>query len=220
MPTKKFFMPHYPREIQPSPISSPCQVYPSPAGRTDPSTWQTQKFATAIYPTMALLNHSCDHNVAKYFVGSRMFVVAGRNIREGEEVCENYYPPYHYMDTRTRRGWLRYEPQDLLNHPAWTYVHLSWFATGKQTTLRPAVHLKNQPMQTQQKKIQPIKPQEIFRWTPGLRSHPLCSIRMRFNNTFRVCHSLLLSLLPTGSITASSAAARPARATTRPWRAA
>ena len=33
--------------------------------------------------------------------------------------------------------------------------------------LRPAVHLKNQPMQPQWKNLQPIKTQEIFRWTPG-----------------------------------------------------
>ena len=36
-----------------------------------------------------------------------MFVVAERSIRKGEEVCENYYPHYQYMDTRTRRQWLR-----------------------------------------------------------------------------------------------------------------
>ena len=47
----------------------------------------------------------------KYFVGGgRMMVVAERSIREGEEVCENYYPHYHYMGTRTRREWLRYQP--------------------------------------------------------------------------------------------------------------
>ena len=43
------------------------------------------------------------------------------------------------------------------------YTHLAC-----SLPLRPAVHLKNQPMQTQWKKFQPIKPQEIFRWTPGL----------------------------------------------------
>ena len=38
-----------------------------------------------------------------------MCVVAERAIRAGEEVCENYYPHYQYMDTRKRREWLRYE---------------------------------------------------------------------------------------------------------------
>ena len=56
---------------------------------------------------MALLNHSCDNNVFKYFVGSRMFVVAERDIRQGEEVSESYYPFYPYMDTKSRREWLR-----------------------------------------------------------------------------------------------------------------
>ena len=47
---------------------------------------------------------------SQYFVGGgRMCVVAERAIRAGEEVCENYYPHYHYMDTRKRREWLRYE---------------------------------------------------------------------------------------------------------------
>ena len=47
---------------------------------------------------------------SQYFVGGgRMCVVAERAIRAGEEVCENYFPHYQYMDTRKRREWLRYE---------------------------------------------------------------------------------------------------------------
>ena len=45
---------------------SHLQIYPAcPAGRRDPGTWETRQLATAIYPTMALLNHSCDNNVTK-----------------------------------------------------------------------------------------------------------------------------------------------------------
>ena len=51
---------------QSQPISSHLQIYPAcPAGRRDPGTWETRQLATAIYPTMALLNHSCDNNVTK-----------------------------------------------------------------------------------------------------------------------------------------------------------
>ena len=52
--------------LQSQQIPSHLQIYPaSPAGRRDPGTWETRQLATAIYPTMALLNHSCDNNVTK-----------------------------------------------------------------------------------------------------------------------------------------------------------
>ena len=72
------------------------------------SKWEMRQFATGIYPAMALLNHSCDPNVTKYFVGSRMYVVADRNVARGEELSENYYAFYPYMERRQRREWLRY----------------------------------------------------------------------------------------------------------------
>ena len=39
---------------------------------------------TAIYPTLALLNHSCDPNITKYFDGKKVIVVAGKKIRKGK----------------------------------------------------------------------------------------------------------------------------------------
>ena len=38
--------------------------------------------------------------------------------------------------------------------------------------VRRGVNLKNQPIQTRWKNFQPIKPQEIFRWTPHLTQGP------------------------------------------------
>ena len=38
---------------------------------------------TAIYPTLALLNHSCDPNITKYFDGKKVIVVAGKKIFKG-----------------------------------------------------------------------------------------------------------------------------------------
>ena len=38
---------------------------------------------TAVYPTLALLNHSCDPNITKYFDGRTVVVVAGKAISKG-----------------------------------------------------------------------------------------------------------------------------------------
>ena len=46
----------------------------------------------ALYPTLCLLNHSCDNNVYKYFAGDTVVVIAHKNILEGEEVTEEYFP--------------------------------------------------------------------------------------------------------------------------------
>ncbi len=55
-------------------------------------------FASAIFPTLALLHRSCDHNITKYFLpGGKVVAVAARNIAKGEEVTENYYPHFAYM---------------------------------------------------------------------------------------------------------------------------
>jgi hypothetical protein len=53
--------------------SPSLQIFPSDSSM-DHTKWDTRVIGTAIYPTMALLNHSCDPNVTKYFVGSRQEV--------------------------------------------------------------------------------------------------------------------------------------------------
>ena len=45
--------------------------------------WKMQMVGTAIYPALALLNHSCDPNITKYFSGSTVIAVASRNIFKG-----------------------------------------------------------------------------------------------------------------------------------------
>ena len=49
--------------------------------------------ATAIYPTLALLNHSCDPNIAKYFDGKTVFVVAAKKISKGMLRVNNLHYP-------------------------------------------------------------------------------------------------------------------------------
>ena len=46
--------------------------------------WRSKSYATAVFPTLALLNHACDHNVAKVFYGKTVLVFAGRNISKGK----------------------------------------------------------------------------------------------------------------------------------------
>ena len=74
----------------------------------DPDAPCTYTSATALYPTLALLNHSCRPNTAKFASdGTRITVVAVRAIEEGEEVTENYYPAFQCMGREARRDWLR-----------------------------------------------------------------------------------------------------------------
>ena len=56
----------------------------------DWSLWKSASYATAVFPTLALLNHSCDPNITKVFSGTFVYVVAGRNINKGTiVVCDN-----------------------------------------------------------------------------------------------------------------------------------
>ncbi|KAB7506023.1 SET and MYND domain-containing protein 4 [Armadillidium nasatum] len=46
--------------------------------------------AEGIYPTISLLNHSCDPNVFRYCVGKECVVLAGKTIRKGEQLLDSY----------------------------------------------------------------------------------------------------------------------------------
>ena len=74
---------------------------------------QTQEFenkqrviAHGLFPTLCLLNHSCDNNVYKYFAGDTVVVIAHKNILEGEEVTEEYFPSVQAFPKDQRRIWL------------------------------------------------------------------------------------------------------------------
>eukprot|EP00095_Tigriopus_kingsejongensis_P006087 maker-scaffold712_size108441-snap-gene-0.33 protein:Tk06087 transcript:maker-scaffold712_size108441-snap-gene-0.33-mRNA-1 annotation:"set and mynd domain-containing" len=68
---------------------------------------QSYSLGVGIFPTFALLNHSCGPNVFKCFTGNQVVVMASQNIRKGEEVCENYHPHHHFMDKAYRSAWLK-----------------------------------------------------------------------------------------------------------------
>jgi len=50
----------------------------------------------AVYPTLALFNHSCDPSIVRYYVEDYVVVQAIKNIFKGEEICENYGPIFFH----------------------------------------------------------------------------------------------------------------------------
>jgi len=67
---------------------------------------KTRVIGDGLYPTYSLVNHSCDGNTYKYFDGSTIVVVASKNICEGEEVTNNYFPHVQLIPRPQRRAWL------------------------------------------------------------------------------------------------------------------
>ena len=56
----------------------------------------------AIYPKISLFNNSCDVNTFKYHQGCQEIMVARRDIREGEEVCD-FYGEYYFQSRKLSR---------------------------------------------------------------------------------------------------------------------
>ncbi|KAM3966739.1 SET and MYND domain containing, class 4, member 3 [Aphomia sociella] len=60
--------------------------------------------AGAVFPTLALFNHSCDPSVVRYFCGPKIVVRAVKNIKKGEEVAENYGPIFTTVPKQKRHA--------------------------------------------------------------------------------------------------------------------
>ena len=60
-----------------------------------------------LYPTVSLINHSCDPNADLNFYGDTIVVRAIRNIREGEEICISYGPLFYEVKPRMRHSQLK-----------------------------------------------------------------------------------------------------------------
>ncbi|KRT79853.1 Anaphase-promoting complex subunit 3 protein [Oryctes borbonicus] len=56
----------------------------------------------AVYPTLALFNHSCEPGVIRYNKGKKMVLRAIKLIRAGEVIYDNYGPVYSVEDTNSR----------------------------------------------------------------------------------------------------------------------
>jgi len=63
----------------------------------------------AVYPTLALFNHSCDPSIVRYYVEDWVVVQAIKNIFKGEEICENYGPIFFHSPRDDRQ--MRLEKQ-------------------------------------------------------------------------------------------------------------
>jgi len=63
----------------------------------------------AVYPTLALFNHSCDPCIVRYYVEDFVVVQAIKNIYKGEEICENYGPIFFHSGREDRQ--MRLEKQ-------------------------------------------------------------------------------------------------------------
>ncbi|XP_015112458.1 SET and MYND domain-containing protein 4 [Diachasma alloeum] len=65
--------------------------------------------AGGLFCTPALLNHSCNPGVVRYFEGMTMVVRAVRTIRAGDEICDNYGPIFTVEPKANRQRKLRME---------------------------------------------------------------------------------------------------------------
>ncbi|CAF4836224.1 unnamed protein product [Pieris macdunnoughi] len=63
--------------------------------------------AGAVFPTLALFNHSCDPSVVRYFSGPYIIVRSVKNIKKGEEVAENYGPIFTMTSKEERQATLK-----------------------------------------------------------------------------------------------------------------
>ena len=57
---------------------------------------QSTFIGAAIYPTLAMFNHSCDPSIVRFYVEDTVCVQAIKNVRKGEEICENYGPIFFH----------------------------------------------------------------------------------------------------------------------------
>nr|XP_012223994.1 PREDICTED: SET and MYND domain-containing protein 4 [Linepithema humile] len=78
-----------------------------PKGETTLAKAKSVFIGGGVYPTVAMLNHSCNPGVVRYFVGTTMIVRAVRTISAGEEISENYGPIFTTMPENDRKRRLR-----------------------------------------------------------------------------------------------------------------
>jgi SET domain-containing protein len=56
-----------------------------------------------IYPTLAMFNHSCDPSIVRFYIEDAVCVQSIKNIRKGEEICENYGPIFFHSNREDRQ---------------------------------------------------------------------------------------------------------------------
>ncbi|XP_057327900.1 SET and MYND domain-containing protein 4 [Microplitis mediator] len=78
-----------------------------PRGEVNLAKCKSNFIGGGLYPTPALLNHSCNPGIVRYFVGTTMIVRSIRTIRKGTEVCDNYGPHFATSAEADRKRKLR-----------------------------------------------------------------------------------------------------------------
>ncbi|XP_044596476.1 SET and MYND domain-containing protein 4-like [Cotesia glomerata] len=78
-----------------------------PRGETNLAKCKSNFIGGGLFPTPALLNHSCNPGIIRYFVGTTMIVRAIRTIKKGAEVCDNYGPNFATVAESDRKRKLR-----------------------------------------------------------------------------------------------------------------
>jgi len=64
---------------------------------------KSQYIGVAIYPTLALFNHSCEPSVIRTYSGDTIHVQTIKKIRKGEEIYENYGPIFFTSPLASRQ---------------------------------------------------------------------------------------------------------------------
>lgn len=77
-----------------------------PAGELHTSIKYDRIF-TALYPVISTLNHSCDPNIENKFEGTKLTLIATRDIKSSEEVLNCYGPHYKLTNEVERQVILR-----------------------------------------------------------------------------------------------------------------
>jgi len=80
-----------------------AQVYNAQPIHKITKTFQWEKVGTALNPSLALINHSCDSNALRCSVNKSSILVAARHIPEGEEITESYTVHFRDSDLNTRQ---------------------------------------------------------------------------------------------------------------------
>jgi len=71
------------------------------------TTEQQVRIATAIFPRLSMMNHSCDPNIIVSYVGTTVTAKATRPILPGEEIFNCYGPHHLRMSRKERRDALK-----------------------------------------------------------------------------------------------------------------
>ncbi|XP_054164012.1 SET and MYND domain-containing protein 4-like [Oppia nitens] len=72
-------------------------------GQSSNLCFQDRRIATAIYPTVSLMNHSCDPNVIAIYDKKQLIVRAAKPIAKGQEVMNCYGPHCKRMSLKDRQ---------------------------------------------------------------------------------------------------------------------